>query len=96
MRCATGVALQDDIYCLFFIYTPGSTFVMNRFYLALLWVAVLSGLMSTRLLAQANFQPGYVLPLAGDTLRGEVDLQEGRLNAKACRFRPMAAAEVVA
>ncbi|MDO7852798.1 outer membrane beta-barrel protein [Hymenobacter convexus] len=37
-----------------------------------------------------------MLPLVGDTLRGEVDLQEGRLNAQACRFRPMAAAEVVA
>ncbi|MCC3152603.1 outer membrane beta-barrel protein [Hymenobacter sp. BT770] len=43
--------------------------------------------------AQTNFRPGYVLPLTGDTLRGEVDSREGRANAQRCRFRPTAQAE---
>ncbi len=37
--------------------------------------------------AQTNFQPGYILPLAGDTLRGEVDLRGAQRNARLCRFR---------
>jgi hypothetical protein len=44
--------------------------------------------------AQTNFRPGYVLPLTGDTLRGEVDSREGRTNAQRCRFRATAQAEV--
>ena len=40
-----------------------------------------------RVQAQTNYRPGYVLPLTGDTLRGEVDLREGRLNAERCQFR---------
>ena len=38
--------------------------------------------------AQADFQPGYVLPPAGDTLRGEVDYRDAHNNAQRCRFRP--------
>ena len=37
--------------------------------------------------AQTNFRAGYMLPLAGDTLRGEVDSREGRINARRFRFR---------
>ncbi|MFC7667878.1 hypothetical protein ACFQT0_11120 [Hymenobacter humi] len=44
--------------------------------------------------AQTNFRPGYVLPLAGDTLHGEVDSREGRLNAQRARFRTSAEAPV--
>lgn len=40
--------------------------------------------------AQTNFRPGYVLPLSGDTLRGEVDFRGERRNAALCRFRPAA------
>lgn len=37
--------------------------------------------------AQKNFGPGYVLPLAGDTLRGEVDLSNSTRAARTCLFR---------
>lgn len=37
--------------------------------------------------AQSNFRPGYVVPLTGDTLRGEVDSRDNRLNERQCRFR---------
>jgi hypothetical protein len=68
---------------------------MKHFYLIALWVALLSGLPITQALAQTNFQPGYVLPPIGDTLRGEIDFREGRLNAQSCHFRTNASAEVV-
>ncbi|MDF7813468.1 hypothetical protein [Hymenobacter sp. YC55] len=38
-------------------------------------------------LAQTNFRPGYVLPLSGDTLRGEVDSRGAQRNARLARFR---------
>ncbi len=44
--------------------------------------------------AQTNFRPGYVLPLTGDTLRGEVDRRDSRAQAQRCRFRANAQAEV--
>lgn len=63
------------------------------------WILVLSGwlglLTAAPVRAQTNFRPGYVLPLAGDTLRGEVDLRDGRANAERCRFRASAQAEAV-
>ncbi|ALD20268.1 outer membrane beta-barrel protein [Hymenobacter sp. DG25A] len=37
--------------------------------------------------AQSDFRPGYVLPLSGDTLRGEVDYRSEERNARLCRFR---------
>ena len=37
--------------------------------------------------AQADFQPGYVVQPAGDTLRGEIDYRDARFNATQCRFR---------
>lgn len=45
--------------------------------------------------AQTNFRPGYVLPLTGDTLRGEVDARDGRASAERCRFRAAPQAEAV-
>ncbi|WP_148103411.1 porin family protein [Hymenobacter rigui] len=42
--------------------------------------------------AQTNFQPGYVLPLSGDTLRGEVDSRGELRGATLCRFRASAQA----
>lgn len=42
--------------------------------------------------AQANFQPGYVVPLAGDTLRGQVQELGELRSALTCRFRPGPAA----
>ncbi|MDO7847013.1 hypothetical protein Q5H92_11640 [Hymenobacter sp. M29] len=53
------------------------------------------GLLAAPVQAQTNFAPGYVLPATGDTLRGEVDLREGRLSARRCRFRPTASADVI-
>lgn len=44
--------------------------------------------------AQTNFRPGYVLPLAGDTLRGEVDSRGAQRNARLARFRPAPGAAV--
>ncbi|AMR26301.1 hypothetical protein A0257_03780 [Hymenobacter psoromatis] len=50
----------------------------------------LSGSLVAR--AQATFRPGYVVPLAGDTLRGEVQELSELRNSLACRFRPGPAA----
>jgi hypothetical protein len=41
----------------------------------------------TTAIAQTNFRPGYVLPLSGDTLRGEVDSRGAQRNARLARFR---------
>jgi hypothetical protein len=38
-------------------------------------------------IAQTNFRPGYVVPLSGDTLRGEVDSRGAQRNARLARFR---------
>ena len=56
------------------------------------WLGVLT---AAPVRAQTNFQPGYVLPLAGDTLRGEVDARDGRASAERCRFRASPQAEAV-
>ncbi|NVO29919.1 porin family protein [Hymenobacter lapidiphilus] len=37
--------------------------------------------------AQSSFRPGYVLPLSGDTLRGEVDARGPQRNARQVGFR---------
>lgn len=67
---------------------------MTKFYALLLVAgALLCGARPSQ--AQTNFRPGYVLPLTGDTLRGEVDSREGRVNAQRCRFRATAQAEMV-
>ena len=57
---------------------------------ALLGAAVLS--VSTAGIAQAqkNFQPGFIVPLSGDTLRGEVDSRGGQRMATLCLFRTAA------
>lgn len=52
-------------------------------------------LLPAQVQAQTNFRSGYVLPLSGDTLRGEIDFRDGRLNAQRCRFRSNVQAEVV-
>ena len=39
-------------------------------------------------LAQADFHPGYIIALKGDTLRGSVDYGSGNRSASECRFRP--------
>ncbi|WP_185816887.1 porin family protein [Hymenobacter metallilatus] len=44
-------------------------------------------------IAQTNFQPGYVVPLSGDTLRGEVDSRGELRGATLCRFRASAQAD---
>ncbi len=46
--------------------------------------------MATVASAQTNFQPGYVVTPAGDTLRGEVDARGAQRNARLARFRPSA------
>ncbi|MCC3157267.1 PorT family protein [Hymenobacter sp. 15J16-1T3B] len=43
-------------------------------------------------LAQTDFRPGYVLPLTGDTLRGELDYRGSLRSSRLCRFRPAAGA----
>lgn len=42
---------------------------------------------------QANFQPGYLLSLQGDTLRGQIDYQEWDRNPRSIRFRAGSAGE---
>jgi len=51
-------------------------------------------LLSAGASAQTNFQPGYVLPLSGDTLRGQVDARGAQRNARLSRFRPADGAAV--
>ncbi|UOQ72714.1 outer membrane beta-barrel protein [Hymenobacter cellulosilyticus] len=49
---------------------------------------------STAVLAQANFRPGYIVSLAGDTARGTVDYRGEERNALLCRFKTTADAVV--
>lgn len=51
-------------------------------------------LAAASVVAQTNFRPGYVLPLTGDTLRGEVDSRGAQRNARLARFRPAPGAAV--
>ena len=67
---------------------------MRNKYLLFILFCLLSALSAPFAHAQANFRPGYVLPLTGDTVRGEVDSREGRLNAQRCRFRATAGGAV--
>lgn len=68
---------------------------MAKKYVKFLWL--LLGLAASGQAAQAqrNFQLGYVVRPAGDTLRGEVDVRGGKRMAHLCLFRPGAGAEVV-
>ncbi|UYZ63241.1 porin family protein [Hymenobacter weizhouensis] len=43
---------------------------------------------------QSGFRPGYVVPVAGDTLRGEVELRGAQQVARLCRFRTNSASAV--
>ncbi|MDO7886892.1 outer membrane beta-barrel protein [Hymenobacter cheonanensis] len=45
---------------------------------------------TTTAYAQASYQPGYVVTLAGDTVRGQVQEVSARRNSVLCRFRPAA------
>lgn len=42
---------------------------------------------TTAVHAQASYQPGYVVTLAGDTVRGQVQEVSARRNSVVCRFR---------
>ncbi|GAA3946779.1 outer membrane beta-barrel protein [Hymenobacter algoricola] len=42
--------------------------------------------------AQSDFRAGYVLPLSGDTLRGQVDYRGNTRNSRVCQFRSAASA----
>ncbi|UOQ99190.1 PorT family protein [Hymenobacter sp. 5317J-9] len=61
---------------------------MKKVYLKHLLLAVSLLAVSSTAQAQKNFRPGYVVPLAGDTLRGEVDVRGGQRMASFCQFRP--------
>lgn len=50
-------------------------------------LAILFCLVSNFTKAQTNFQPGYVVTLSGDTLRGEVDARRAERSARIARFR---------
>lgn len=50
---------------------------------------------SAQAMAQTNFQPGYVVLPAGDTLRGEVDARGAIRNARLARFRTAPDAAVI-
>lgn len=75
---------------------PFSSFILvKNIYRFLLLSGFLGLLAPVRAQAQTNFRQGYVLPLAGDTLRGEVDSRDGRTSAQRCRFRTTAQSVVV-
>lgn len=65
---------------------------MSGFYAKVLVLGLALFAAAPRAQAQANFQPGYVVPLAGDTLRGEVDLRSPQRMTNFCVFRPAAGA----
>ncbi len=45
-------------------------------------------------LAQAGFQPGYLVRTPGDTIRGEIENRRAEFNARTCRFRATSASAV--
>ncbi|RAK68187.1 outer membrane beta-barrel protein [Hymenobacter edaphi] len=51
---------------------------------------LLSGAASLTARAQTNYQPGYVLSLSGDTVRGTVDFRQWNQNPTRIDFRPAA------
>lgn len=66
---------------------------MRKTYVTQVFIGIalaMSGSLVAR--AQATFRPGYVVPLAGDTLRGEVQELGELRNSLTCRFRPSPAA----
>lgn len=65
-------------------------------YFACAWPALLTVALCCFALpgvAQADFQPGYVVTLAGDTLRGQLDFRGPAYNSKHCRYRSARGAE---
>jgi hypothetical protein len=44
--------------------------------------------------AQANFKPGYIVPINGDTVRGEIQIKGALRNTTSCRFRPLGSTQV--
>ena len=62
-------------------------FPLMRIVSTAFWLTLLLACASYHANAQTDFRPGYVLPLIGDTLKGEVDQRDGRLSAQRCRFR---------
>lgn len=67
---------------------------MKKHYLFMAGVLLAASLKSTIVRAQTDFRPGYIVQLAGDTLRGEVDYRDTRSNMMQCRFRPSSSASV--
>lgn len=59
---------------------------MKQYYMTACLGALL-GMGSLTARAQADFEPGYIVRPAGDTVRGEVDYRDARASAKLCRFR---------
>jgi len=62
----------------------------NKLFLSL--IALLFGIFS---IAQSGFRPGFVIDLANDTIRGEVDLRGGGSMHNECRFRVARGATVI-
>lgn len=66
---------------------------MKTPYHFLVFCFLIGALLAGRAQAQSNFRPGYVLPLTGDTLRGEVNARGARASELSCRFRSTPQAE---
>ncbi|HBO74436.1 MAG TPA: hypothetical protein DD653_07055, partial [Marinilabiliales bacterium] len=49
----------------------------------------MSFILSTALLGQNDFKPGYILKTTGDTVHGYINLRSNYLNGKECEFRPV-------
>ncbi|HAM99044.1 MAG TPA: hypothetical protein DCQ26_10585 [Marinilabiliales bacterium] len=52
-------------------------------------LGLLSFILSTALLGQNDFKPGYILKTTGDTVHGYINLRSNYLNGKECEFRPV-------
>jgi hypothetical protein len=68
--------------------------LMKKYYFFMAGLLLAVGLKTTTAYAQVDFRPGYIVQLAGDTVRGEVDYRDTRSNMTQCRFRPNSGASI--
>jgi len=73
-------------FCLFQLIEALNLFMKKSYFTGSVLLA-LAVFTTTVARAQASYQPGYVVTLAGDTLRGQVQEVSARRNSVLCRFR---------
>ena len=81
----SGIALLTSIDFLL-------KFILNVVLARLLLLLSLLITITANAWAQVDFRPGYVVPLSGDTVRGQVSCLSGQRSAQQCIFKPAGAA----